>query len=447
MASSCTPTNGDIRPSTPSNVTATTTEVGAILVQWDKPASGYPSPTYSVTRDGTVIISNLTHPWYVDTVVAGEYLYTILATNSSGSEESSSATGISLVVPEYGLSCTPDVDCDDCITFNAYETTNPETGVKTFSPFFVEDTSLYVSYVEGSCGLINIAPGDPLNVVVSDDQHGVVLLQWDKPVEGSPYVHYTVKRDGVTIVENLEVPWYQDIVAEGTYDYQIISTNYAGFGESSIVSGTALEALARDGLNCDPTAGCPPCVRLNSFVSESIDGIRTYETFGTFDSLDSFVNSSDNSCTATTEAPTVPGNFTASDSNRGSVLLQWDNPVTATPPATYTIIRDGNTVIENLENPWFLDLVTEGTYDYKIIATNSAGSSETALVDGSALPPPPSTGLTCTVGSNCPDCVTFNSIKGVFHSIDLFNFEISFAILFIHFLYIVDDGASLSIEA
>ena len=231
-----------------------------------------------------------------------------------------------IIGPDFGLNCTQDSDCPDCILFKSFVGTD-SLGAKIFQQFVAYRSRLLVGYEFNSCDTSAIAPTEPFDLTASNNEEGRVLLTWRRPEYGSPEPVYDVRRDGSIVASDIVDTSYQDVVAMGTYTYRILAKNASGEAWSVDVEGTALDVSI---------------------------------------------------------TPNSPTNFQASNDREEQILVTFNNSTSGNPVPTYNLYANGIKMVSDITSG-YLWTATPGTYDMYVRAINSNGYADSNMDEGKSL--------------------------------------------------------------
>ncbi|MFV8249443.1 fibronectin type III domain-containing protein [Bdellovibrio bacteriovorus] len=281
-------------PSAPLNLNATAASTKCTLA-WEAPATGTAPFLYTVRRvtgPGTdvAVCTNTPLLGCEETIAAGNYQYTVEATNASGTGAKSSAVSCPVGLPgAFQMLTASPGDGRTTLTWEAsslataytvrYGTsvgaintvasttaTAPYivTGLTNMVPYYFSVTATNAVGSKLSTNTLsatpNIPPTVPLTPTVTVPEIGKCTLNWMPPASGAPPITYTVRRIvnpsvNVVICENIATrTCSEEGLSGGTYNYTIEAINSVGTGPATSNIACSLAAPVAATFNA-PTMG------------------------------------------------------------------------------------------------------------------------------------------------------------------------------------------------
>jgi fibronectin type 3 domain-containing protein len=442
---------GTTIPATPGNLAASGTTETSITLTWDSEVG---ATSYQLLRDAAQIYSGLAQT-FTDTglTAATSYDYTVKSTNSSGSSAVSAAfagttdaEALSVPVAPTGLIVggatvtTLDISWNATPDATSYQLFRDAVSIYIGSAIAFTDTSLsaattYVYTVVASnsqgAGPTSVAvngttvPSTPTGLAVAGATETSLVVSWNASTGATSYELY---RDGALAYAGGATTFTDTGRAGGTtYSYRVQSTSASGSSpQSSAAAGITIPSnpggLSVDAqtettldLSWNPTTGTTSYELYRDSVLIFVDTTNqlnfadtglTASTTYTYKVL--AINSSGMNSLAgapavsgTTSAPAVvvpgvPTGLTISGETESTLNIGWDAVAGATK---YELYRDAVLIFTDATGMLaYTDSMLSGgtSYDYTVLAANSAGpSAQSAAVAGTTIPNPP-TGLLVT---------------------------------------------------
>jgi fibronectin type 3 domain-containing protein len=439
------------KPATPGNLSATGTTETSITLTWDSEVG---ATSYQLLRDTVQIYSGLDRT-FVDTgrTAATSYDYTVKSTNSSGSSaESAIFTGTTgaaaanvpgaptgLVVGaatvntlNISWAATPDA--------TSYQLFRDAVSIYIGSALTFTDTNLlaattytYTVAAANSKGTgatstpfdATTVPNTPSGLGVAGATETSLVVSWNASTGATSY---ELHRDGDgTPVYTGGALTFTDTgrVGGSSYSYRVQSTSTSGSSPlSSAAAGITIPSYP-GGLLVDAQTDTTLDLSWNSTI-----GTTSYELYrdGALVETTNQLSFTDTGLTASTTyaykvlaknssgakalagaptvsgttsapaaiAPGVPSGLTISGETESTLDISWNTEPDTT---SYGLYRDAILIFTDTTGMLaYTDPSLSGgtSYDYTVLATNSAGSSaQSAPVTGTTIPNPP-TGLTIT---------------------------------------------------
>ncbi len=273
---------------------------------------------------------------------------------------------------DFGLTCTPNVDCPDCITFKTFR--EEANGFDIYSPKEVSEYK--VGYIHSSCAL---DPADyPYGLQCTPDVDCPDCNMFKTFNGTSEFSEYIV--GGLANASYPDIDLFPDL---DVYPSDGSSGNlYVGYKNGSCAQNDANPYPIDPGLDCYGVDPCPPCADFRTWDGEpAINHESNYDSF--VSQTANFISSSliNGGCGSGAEL------------NFG---LQCTIGVDCTPCVQYKTLNDLKDGFVNFGDS--SDLYHVGSESESCASFN----------------PPPGGGdwgLQCTVGVDCPDCIQYNTLK------------------------------------
>lgn len=260
-------------PSAPLNLTATAASTKCTLT-WEAPATGTAPFLYTVRRvtgPGTdvAVCTNTPLLGCEETIAAGNYDYTVEATNASGTGAKSSAVSCPVGLPSAFQMLTATAgDGRTTLTWEASSLATAYTvrygtsvgaintvasttatspcivmGLTNMVPYYFSVTATNAVGSKLSTNTLsatpNVPPTVPLTPTVTVPEIGKCTLNWMPPASGAPPITYTVRRIvnpsvNVVICENIATrTCSEEGLSGGTYNYTVEAINSVGTGPAT----------------------------------------------------------------------------------------------------------------------------------------------------------------------------------------------------------------------
>ncbi len=330
-------------------------------------------------------------------------------------------TDASTDLRDIGLGSTVVANAEVCGTSD-FTATASETVVGGIKAYLSEDahTGEFTAVLDTIT--IRDLPNPVVDFRASDNLPGVIRITFSETANSQ---WYDLFRDGV-VVANDVTDGFDYQTSEGTWDFYVQANNVHGGVDGSPDSGTAyaiptdvpadiLDFTASDdkvqSVVIDWTSN-HDAYTYDLYVGSTLiqnrvsrgdqiivpEGTNTYKLKATNGFGDTYSNEDDG--TAITLAPSVPQNFTASDGLAGeenaTIVMNFDY---IAQPSLYDLYRDTILHRNNIYDGYILNS-PGGTWDFKVVATNSLGSAESNVDSGTAnaalYPPEAVANLTAT---------------------------------------------------
>jgi chitodextrinase len=293
-------------PAVPANLLASNVGTAGLTLTWDAATDNIGVNHYVIRRDGVTIASPAT-PMYTDSNLSAStgYSYTVSAVDAAG---------------------------------NASSETLP-TFVTTAAP---PDTT---------------APSAPSTVTATAATADKVLLSWTAATDNVGIDHYSIVRDGTTLVPSQSELSFTDttVAASTTYNYAVVAWDAAG--NASVAATATATTLA------------PPDI----------------------------------------SPPTVPTGLTATANSQSKVTLSWKASTDNVGVDHYSLNRDGTNIVASQTGLSFIDtsVVASTTYSYTVTAWDAAGNASLVAAVSVTTPAAPD-----TIAPTVPTSLRIVSVTG-----------------------------------
>ncbi len=304
-------------PSVPTNLNATAVSSSQIDLTWTASTDNVGVTGYTIFRNGSPIVPNVTTTTFQDTGLASStsYTYTVLAFDAAGNNSSQSAEDSATTLANLA-------NLADSATYFA-------------------DSENFTANGPAS-GLWDTLTTTPGTVSTS----------------GSFWVEYDLGQ----LYDLSQSRFFGD--ADGTWvsdTYNLKVKSAAGDAYTSIITGA--DAFANQWLETSFTGTQARFVRLEVFGGSGAQALE-FEVYGTV-------------ATGDTQAPSVPTNLNATAVSSSQIDLTWTASTDNVGVTGYTIFRDGSQVATNVVTTSYQDtgLVSGITYSYTVAAFDAAGNN------------------------------------------------------------------------
>ncbi len=450
----------------PTNVVATDNNCDNIVVTWTASANAL---SYTVWRNGNLLVSDITEPSVTDTPVPGTYVYDVVSENTCGLSVAVADSGRRRGAPAQvaGLTAS-DTSCTQiCLTWNnvadedsfriyrdgdnflawvAANVTNYCDATATIGThtYYVVAANVCNSATQSTTatGTRNTVPGQVQDFAASTNNCAGVVLTWTDLATESSYAIFRDENPTPIAAPAQNATTYTDNgVAMGSHTYTIHGVNACGNGQGPDASATGARrdvpgvvtgVQASDGL-CNGVL-----VIWTDIVNE--DGYRIYrsdnpdvpigsvaadvttynDVSGTPETTYTYCVGGWNACgdglhtacdqgTAQGPPPQVT-TVNATDNSSVNVVITWDNVV---GELGYTITRTpGGEVNVGPETTSYTDVPTPGTYQYCVTSYNECGPAPQPVCDsGTRIGVPPAVTTVSATDDHCNDIVvTWNDV-------------------------------------
>lgn len=437
----------------PTNLVATDSNCDNIVVTWTASAN---ANSYTVWRNGSILVSEITDPSVTDTPAPGTYQYTVVSQNACGLSVAVSDSGTRRGPPAQvtGLAASDTSCAQICLTWNnvadedsfriyrdgdnflawvAANVTNYCDATATIGThtYYVVAANVCGSATQSTTvtGTRNTVPGQVTGLTASTNLCAMVHLAWN---DLTSELSYDIFRDTFeTPIASVgpNVTTYDDTPALGTHTYTVRGVNACGNGAQSAppvngarrdVPGVVPVVAASDSQCAIVTitwtnianedsfrvfrgatqiASLPPDVTTVNDAVGTPGTVYTYYVEG-WNACGSGQQASDTGYRITTLPPVT--NVSATDNSSVNVIINWDN---ATGESGYVVRRGGTQIATPGQDvTTFTDTPSPGTYQYCVTAVNICGESNPATCDnGTRIGPPPAVNTVAATDDHCND--------------------------------------------
>ncbi len=304
-------------PSVPTNLNATAVSSSQIDLTWTASTDNVGVTGYTIFRNGSPIVPNVTTTTFQDTGLASStsYTYTVLAFDAAGNNSSQSAEDSATTLANLA-------NLADSATYFA-------------------DSENFTANGPAS-GLWDTLTTTPGTVSTS----------------GSFWVEYDLGQ----LYDLSQSRFFGD--ADGTWvsdTYNLKVKSAAGDAYTSIITGA--DAFANQWLETSFTGTQARFVRLEVFGGSGAQALE-FEVYGTV-------------ATGDTQAPSVPTNLNATAVSSSQIDLTWTASTDNVGVTGYTIFRNGSPIVPNVTTTTFQDTGRDSStpYTYTVLAFDAAGNN------------------------------------------------------------------------
>ena len=404
-----------------------------VSLNWDIPVtSARELLSYNIYRDNTLLDTTTEFTYADENLANGSYDYYVTATYSSGESEPSAVvtatvevlypTGnLTYEVSENNISLNWEAaptSAREFITYNIYKdselltsttnlTYNDENLVNNSYEYYV--TANYTTGESVASNSVNplvevLYPTLELTLEVTGDD---VSLNWNiSELAGNSVSYFSLLRDGEEIAQVNELTYTDNNLANGTYNYSVVTIYNSGSAEETLQVEAFIEVLY-------PASNLSFLVEENSillswdsaptsatraFLGYKLyrDGELVYFDYTTNYNDQDLVNNSYEyyveaiyttgvSATSNTVNPTVEVLYSALNLtyqvNEDVVSLEWEIPANAgLSVLTYKVVRDNVEIAQTSNLSYSDEFLANGTYSYSITASYNSGDALTSNI-------------------------------------------------------------------